>query len=211
MPFHYDPNQPRVPRGHSDGGQWTDGDGGGPIKPAYLIPLIPPAVKTTLEASLALYTWLSLRNSYDRQAIIAIRGNEYRRSEADPLKVEFVGYISQDNVDKICQRFGDTQKLTNKSAAEVKTKEPYLGPAVYSTRVHTVLRDKVLAENNQNFRPEVSFLKGKEETYGRKGSIRIDVLDKADDRDLVCVYDIKTGQRGLSPARIDEIKRNVTK
>ena len=24
----YDPNQPRVPRGHSDGGQWTDGGGG---------------------------------------------------------------------------------------------------------------------------------------------------------------------------------------
>jgi hypothetical protein len=27
LPYHYDPNQPRVPIGHSDGGQWT---GGGP-------------------------------------------------------------------------------------------------------------------------------------------------------------------------------------
>ena len=26
----YDPNQPRVPAGHSDGGQWTDGGGGVP-------------------------------------------------------------------------------------------------------------------------------------------------------------------------------------
>jgi hypothetical protein len=29
MPYRYDPNQPRVPAGHSDGGQWTDGNSGG--------------------------------------------------------------------------------------------------------------------------------------------------------------------------------------
>jgi hypothetical protein len=92
MPYHYNPNQPRVPQGHSDGGQWTDGDGGGPIKPAYLAPLVPPAVKTTLEAALALFTWLSARNSHDRQAIIAIKAREHRRPKSDSVEVEFVGF-----------------------------------------------------------------------------------------------------------------------
>ena len=27
-PHHYDPSQPRVPKGHSTGGQWTDGNHG---------------------------------------------------------------------------------------------------------------------------------------------------------------------------------------
>jgi hypothetical protein len=40
VPYHYDPNQPRVPAGHSDGGQWSGGDPGKPTvtKPAVLGP-----------------------------------------------------------------------------------------------------------------------------------------------------------------------------
>jgi hypothetical protein len=125
--------------------------------------------------------------------------------------VEFVGFLTQDEVDKICQRFQKTQELTDEAAAEVKAKEPYLTPAVYGTKVHTALRDKVRARGDENFRPEVSYRKGKEEKVANQpGSIRIDVFDKADDRDLVCVYDIKTGRRGLRPSRIDEIAENVT-
>ena len=33
----YDPNQPRVPAGHSDGGQWTDKPSGGPINDPRVI------------------------------------------------------------------------------------------------------------------------------------------------------------------------------
>jgi hypothetical protein len=42
----YDPGQPRVPRGHDDGGQWTDGGGGSPSAPSSA-PRLPklPALK----------------------------------------------------------------------------------------------------------------------------------------------------------------------
>jgi hypothetical protein len=53
-------------------------------------------------------------------------------------------------------------------------------------------------------------VKNREENYGRKDSIRIDVLEKVSDG-TVCVYDIKTGQRGLSAARTSEIATNVFK
>jgi hypothetical protein len=43
---------------------------------------------------------------------------------------------------------------------------------------------------------------------GQTGSIRVDVYEKVSD-DLVCVYDIKTGRRGLSYARIQEIAAAV--
>ena len=42
----YNPNQPRVPRGNADGGQWTDGAGGGASRtkpPSNLKPRRKPA------------------------------------------------------------------------------------------------------------------------------------------------------------------------
>ena len=47
-----------------------------------------------------------------------------------------------------------------------------------------------------------------EVNYGTKGSIRIDVLERTGPS-RVCVYDIKTGRSGLSPARFNEIRRSV--
>ena len=44
--------------------------------------------------------------------------------------------------------------------------------------------------------------------YGEKGSIRVDVLENRGNG-TVCVYDIKTGQSGLSPARMAEIAGTV--
>ena len=43
---------------------------------------------------------------------------------------------------------------------------------------------------------------------GQKGSIRVDVYEKVND-ESVCVYDIKTGRRGLSYKRIKEIAAAV--
>jgi hypothetical protein len=64
--------------------------------------------------------------------------------------------------------------------------------------------------NPFGFRAEVSFIKGQQENPGKKGSIRVDVLEKRDDG-VVCVYDIKTGWSGLTPARMLEIASNVHK
>ena len=63
---------------------------------------------------------------------------------------------------------------------------------------------------NPNFRAEVSLLKGlaDDATYGAKGSIRIDVFENVGNG-TVCVYDIKTGRSGLSPARMAEIATTV--
>jgi hypothetical protein len=47
-------------------------------------------------------------------------------------------------------------------------------------------------------------LKGQEEGYGKKGTIRIDVYENPG-TGTVCVYDIKTGKRGLSVARFIEL------
>ena len=51
-------------------------------------------------------------------------------------------------------------------------------------------------------------IKTREETYGTPGSIRVDVLERAQEN-VVCVYDIKTGKSGLSATRAAEIASRV--
>lgn len=74
--------------------------------------------------------------------------------------------------------------------------------------MHTNLKRQIVELHDPNFRAEVSYVKNIEENYGKKDSIRIDVLEKVGDG-TVCVYDIKTGRRGLSLPRTAEIAKNV--
>ncbi len=74
--------------------------------------------------------------------------------------------------------------------------------------MHTNLKSQINNLRNPIFRAEVSYVKAREEDYGTKDSIRIDVLENVGDG-TVCVYDIKTGQRGLSLPRTVEIAKNV--
>jgi hypothetical protein len=61
-----------------------------------------------------------------------------------------------------------------------------------------------------NFRAEVSRLKGQEAdaAYGARGSIRIDVFENVG-RGTICVYDIKTGEAGLSARRMADIAESA--
>lgn len=61
-----------------------------------------------------------------------------------------------------------------------------------------------------DFVAEKSFWKDREVRYGEPDSIRVDVLENTK-KGPVCVYDIKTGQSGLSLPRMAEIARNVKK
>src|SRR5438874_826817 len=100
----------------------------------------------------------------------------------------------------------------------------------YGTAVHQYVAQAINGRNNpslrtydENFRTlraEISYVKMEEEgvnmkeelermqkegvRYGTTGSIRVDVLEHKNDS-TVCVYDIKTGNSGLSPARFAEI------
>jgi hypothetical protein len=86
----------------------------------------------------------------------------------------------------------------------------------YGTVVHTKLRDDIRELRNPNLLAEASFLKTLQETgnkleiirYGRKDSVRVDVLENAGNY-TVCVYDIKTGARILDAPRMREIAQSV--
>lgn len=228
----FDPNQPRVPKGDSDGGQWTaegigdalaseqSGESDKPVQLAYLGPAIGAAARVAqkgFEAGLALFTWLSARNHIDSTAVIALPAQEFRPGDDLSSPPVQVGQLTDEELGQACPKVNEVQSMTDASAASLD-KANYNSPANYGTAVHTKLRDAVRNLNDPDLRAEVSLLKTLQETgsvpavqetvYGRRNSIRVDVLENAGGG-TVCVYDIKTGTGGLSPLRVAEIARTV--
>lgn len=260
MTNHYDPNQPRVPAGHHDGGQWTGGGSG--LLNAILGPrggdgrtgiaqlgtsLAPPgsaatnrlaqltagadayrasapgfsdaqgrALRKGIEAILALFTWLSARNSPQRQAIIEFKAHEYEyaRGDAPGSQFEFkaVRLLTKEEVGKVCDKLKTVQDLTDAAVSATLARRNEMSPTQYGTAIHTYV-GHAIGDKDPDFKAEESFLKLQEEMkqngdvpsaehakYGKKNSIRIDVFEKRDEQ-TVCVYDLKTGLSGLSNTR----------
>jgi len=170
--------------------------------PAYAGP-----AKKAVEALLALGTWLSSRNSEGQIAVLGFRASEFAPGEPEPI---WVGVRTREDVDRAYPRHGEVQNFTDEAADTVSREGNYIGAADYGTKVHTRIRDEIKKKFDPNLRAEVSLLKVKEETYGKKGTVRVDVLEKTEGS-TVCVYDIKTGRRGLSKPRMTEIAANVQK
>jgi hypothetical protein len=220
---HYDPTQPRAAAGNSNGGQWVDTDGadtasdrGNREQPqlAQFSPNRPP-IRTghPLIALLSLFAALSARNTPEQRAIFEFNAKAFLRDPQGELDRANVEVLNRRQVNNECRKLEDVQRRTDKAVMEVmRDGGQSMSRQQFGTAVHTNVKNQIVGRNHPNYRAEVSYWKMKEdEVYGRKDSIRIDVLENAG-RGLVCVYDIKTGQSrrsGLDLDRMLEIAKNV--
>jgi hypothetical protein len=170
--------------------------------------------KTTITSALTLYNWLSTQKTLEElQAVASFSSRDFSPT-LDELNLSFVGNLTQKEVDDCCKRLRDVLHLTGKAVEAAGPYENYRSPQAYGTAVHTLLKELVEQEKNPNFRAERSFLKSQYEgkpgeiPYGTRDSLRIDVYERRPDG-TVCVYDIKTGNAGLTAERAIEIARTV--
>ena len=232
---HYDPNQPRVPSGEPDGGQWTDA--GGPeerpganrihipddfearwperddalVQPAGLkLPnayLVGPVViRRGIAPLLAQYSALTdLYNSAIQRAVLAINAREFDNGTIG-LSAGGVQVETTEEFNKTCKELDRVQKLTNKAAKDAGFPWQYRSAANYGTAVHYRLAQAIKDLNDPDFDAERSYVKQQEDAYGDKTAIRVDVIEILKDHSgTVCIYDIKTGRAGLSARRMAEI------
>lgn len=201
--------QPRVPRGDPDGGQWTDGGGGGDASIQRVFSKRPGKARTAIETALTVFTWLSARNTADRQAIIRF-SREYTPDGRGDINFEDPVVLRDEEVAAACPQLGTVQEETDRADAIVSARPGPMPPAIYGTYVHTALSRQIRALNDPNLVSELSAIKGRaaDAAYGTRGSIRIDVLENVGDG-TVCIYDIKTGRSGLTARRAQEIVTNV--
>lgn len=238
MPHFFNPNQARVPAGRHGGGQWTR-EGGGPdaiVRPAFwqrpAVQVGSRVAQRANEALLALFAALSARNSPEQRAVIKFRAREFL-AEAGKLKMDAVTVLDRKEVGEICKELDTVQGLSDDGFTKFWPQRRALGASNFGTQVHKYVEKKIKAERGKypTLETEVSFLKTMDEappaikqemedslkkatvfppplTYGAKDSIRVDVYEKVGDK-TICVYDLKTGKRGLSFPRMVEIAAHV--
>jgi hypothetical protein len=169
--------------------------------------LLPEVARAVTAAGLALFAWLSGRKDRDGTAVFAFKAAKYGKSGTEEQsQLRWVGYTKRDELGDVCKRLPDVQGYTDGAVAEVRNDKKYEGPASFGSRVHKVIADKVKAKGDPNFKAEVSVIKSRlEARYGEKDTVRIDAYENREEISTVCVYDPKTGKRGLSFPRMTEL------
>ena len=86
-----------------------------------------------------------------------------------------------------------------------------MGAADFGTKVHKMIADEINGKAEPDYRAEVSGIKSRqaEAKYGTKGSIRIDAFENLAEISTACIYDPKTGERGLSLPRMLELAQTA--
>lgn len=162
-----------------------------------------PVARQAFEAGRQLYNHLSAGNTRDLRACLAFTAKEFRPDGSALTPLSFVGMLSRTETEKVCTKLELVQRLSDEAMQEAKLTGPYPNATVFGTAVHSRLHKKILALKDSSLSSEQSLLKRMEETLVDFSAVRVDVLE---DRNVgpICVYDLKTGRRGLSRSRAIE-------
>jgi hypothetical protein len=219
----YDPHQPRVPAGHSDGGQWTreggvntkrtsPGSEGGTQRGSDHTP---NDTRWNAQAE----TFLHLLDSIDQLRLpekanhrfhqfveaseVKGRGQqgaqhaELRpRSAADELAVERTTEILRDILVRVNQ-------------AVSQWRDP-ISARLYGIAVHKRFADEVRTRNLPGIGTvgvEQTFVWRGLPRYGLDGSIRTDIVLRNADGRIIAIYDLKTGGATMRPSREEQIRK----
>lgn len=160
-------------------------------------------VQETFEAGRQLYNYLSATASEGLRACLAFTAKEFRPGGEIVPHLTYVGTLTRAETATVCTKLDLVQRLSNEAFAEAKRAGPYPSAAVFGTAVHTRLRPKIITYGGPTLKAEFSLLKKVEEEPWDFSAIRVDVIENRDEGPI-CVYDLKTGKRGLSGPRTAE-------
>jgi hypothetical protein len=187
---HFDPNQPRVPAGHPDGGQWTSGGSGtarmrlangggnpGTSSPELVLSDVSP----------------------DRLGV----WSQYAQNETDPSSPDPAIERSRQVLHDIL-----AQVNASVSASLVGRRDP-VSPRLYGVLVHAEFARIVRARNLPGIGSagvEQSFDPDGLARYGLDASIRTDVILRNAKGEIIAIYDVKTGAATIGPVREAKIR-----
>jgi hypothetical protein len=187
----YSPDQPRVPAGNPDGGQWTDGGGNASALatvldgPSVRVLLVDPGRPTGAVISDAtpdgVRAWAQYAEAVDAR----------NRDEAAIVR---------------------TTKILDNTLLAVSTavvRRADISPQMFGTTVHVVFARAVREQDLPGIGRtgvEQSFDKEGEARYGKDGSIRTDVVLRNEEKQIIAIYDLKTGNATVRLPRAEELR-----
>ena len=183
----YDPDQPRVPSGNADGGQWTSsgGDVSGNLSNGEADAISPaPRAESRVMSDVtpditwkpgALYAQITVQNN-------AKTGNPEIDQTTETL----------------------LQTLARIHAAAGDGSGPW-----YGTSIHLLFAADVRSQNLPGIGRngvEQSFSLGDVAAYGEDGTVRVDVYMRDQDGNIIAIWDVKTGGAVLTGARASQLR-----
>jgi hypothetical protein len=189
---HYNPNQPRVPAGNSNGGQWTDTDGDTatsgqndserpqlaqfspgrppvrfPVTPSVRPPAAPPMRGPGLFGVLAtLFAIWSARNTPEERTVFEFNAREYLKDPSGELVEANVDRLNREQVRNACPGLKEVQDRADEAARDVRRDGGWsMSNQQFGTAVHKRLKDLIDGDPATNLQAEVSRVKSEEETW----------------------------------------------
>ena len=184
----YRPDQPRVPAGVREGGQWTtDGGGAG------------SSHRSSGDAG-----------SASKPSDISTPGLVMSDATPDPIRpgtqyAQLTGIEYRTSGITGIQAIDETTvKLSNTLARVMDAVKysPDLNPALYGTEVHTAFAAAVRLQQIPGVEVEPTF----GPYYGAKGSLRPDAILRNDGGDVIAIYDVKTGDQEIDAVRAARLR-----
>jgi hypothetical protein len=186
----FNPSQPRVPAGSQEGGQWTREGSAGTTRQSSKNPGRLSADATNV---------LSSQVISDASPDPIVSGTQYAQTQfsIDPSALTGISTIDT-----------TTKQLANTLARIKDTFESTsdLSPQKYGTAIHTAFARAVRAQGLPGIASSDVETTFGGDRYGAKGSVRTDVILRNDVGDVIAIYDVKTGEKGIEPERAAELR-----
>jgi hypothetical protein len=187
----FNPNQPRVPAGSREGGQWTTEGSADTTRPSSES----PARARRAEATSILSSQVMSDSTPD--PIVSDAQYAQTQFNIDPSALTGVSTIDT-----------TTKQLANTLARVKDTFESTsnLSPRTYGTAIHTAFARAVRAQGLPGIASSDVETTFGGDRYGAKDSVRTDVILRNDGGDVIAIYDVKTGEKGIEPKRAAELR-----
>ena len=188
---HFNPNEPRVPAGHADGGQWTSEGGDGQRLAAVGAAQARDRLIMSDAAPDGIRVWTQYAEAKDREEVQSKTDVD---AAADAALIERTTAILHNVVLQV---------------SGVVIRRPGSSPREFGTDVHTAFARAIRALNLPGIGTEgveQSFDQLGLARYGRDGSIRTDVVMRNNKGTIIAIYDLKTGDAIIRPPRSAELR-----
>jgi len=198
----YSPDQPRVPAGNTNGGQWTtEGESASTALSSHTdtdqsLHDLPEQRRRYASLETGTLTDATEEPPTDSSSSA---DDHYTSTQVtvDPRAITGNPFID-----------GTTAKLTAILVGIMNGLEraPGVTPQAYGRMVHEEFADAVIAAALPGIAAtDVERTSPDGWSYGSTNSIRIDVILRDEGGNIIAIYDVKTG-RGLEPSRVDELR-----
>ena len=165
-------------------------------------------VSPMAQSAIDLFNYLTTKPMTGGPVVLELAPREYMPSATDPLDLAFVRSLSRAETKDYCPSIEKVQEIADDVSKDVRARSAGMSPQQIGTAIHYQIAEYIQDNPKLGLRAEVTFNIDGPDRTGAKGSVRADASEEVSSKAL-CIYDFKTGNEPLSPARAAQLTYNA--